>query len=127
MPEWKTFEDGVRSLVESYFKTKFPRDGFIKIQGKIKKFDFVDLGNNIVGDSKYYSFTKAGNRPSAKFSTLNEYIWLLQKLPPSWKKFIVIGTDESLAKKYVKEFAPWLDDVAIFFSDGKTILREIRK
>lgn len=127
MLQWRIFEEGVRSLVEDCFKTKFPKDGFVDIQGKIKKFDYVNLEKNIVGDSKHYSFTQSGKRPSAKFSTLNEYIWLLQKLPTGWRKFMVIGEDESLVRKYVNEFAPWLEKVTIFFSDGRTILREIKK
>ena len=125
--EWKIFEDNLRKLLESFYKTRFPKDGLVKINGKAKKFDFVDLENNIVGDSKYYSFTKTGKRPSAKFSTLNEYVWLLQKLPPNWSKFVVIGKDETLVKKYVNEYLPWLDGVTIFYSDGKSELKVIKK
>jgi len=126
-PKWRIFENNVRKILENYFKTKFPADGFVNINGKSKRFDFIDLKNKIVGDAKFYSFTKSGNRPSAKFSTLNEYVWLLQKLPNSWKKFIVIGKDKSLVKKYVKEYKPWLENVAIFYSDGKSILNKIKK
>lgn len=125
--EWKIFEDNLRKLLEGFYKTRFPKDGLVKINGKAKKFDFVDLENNIVGDSKYYSFTKTGKRPSAKFSTLNEYVWLLQKLPPNWSKFVVIGKDETLVKKYVNEYLPWLDGVTIFYSDGKSELKVIKK
>lgn len=118
---WRMFEDRIRELLEDLYKTKFPRDGIVEINGKAKKFDFIDLKNNIIGDCKFYSFTKTGKRPSAKFSTLNEYIWLLQKLPETWRRFIVIGKDESLVRKYVKEYLPWLEGVTIYFSDGKQL------
>jgi len=127
VPNWKAFEDNVRKILENHYKTSFPADTFVNINGKKKRFDFVDFKNNIVGDSKYYSFTKAGNRPSAKFSILNEYIWLLQKLPNEWVRFIVIGTDETLARKYVNEYLPWLENVTIYFSDGKEKLITIKE
>ena len=125
--KWRIFEKNVRKIVEDYFKTSFPQDDFVDINGKNKKFDFVDIKNKIVGDAKFYSFTKGGNRPSAKFSILNEYVWLLQKLPNSWKKFLVIGTDSNLVKKYVREYKPWLENITIFYSDGKSILNKIKK
>ena len=123
---WRIFEDNVRKLLEDLYKTTFLKDDFVKINGKTKKFDFVDSKNKIVGDSKYYSFTKTGKRPSAKFSILNEYIWLLQKLPLNWKKFIVIGKDEILVKKYVDEYLPWLEGIKIYYSDGKNELKIIK-
>jgi len=125
--KWRIFEEGTRKILESHFKTKFPADDFVDIKGKSKRFDFVDIKNKIVGDAKYYSFTKSGNRPSAKFSILNEYIWLLQKLPKPWRKFIVIGKDKSLVEKYVKEYKPWLENVMIFYSDGKSVLKKIKE
>ena len=125
--DWRIFEDNIRKLIENFFNTKFPKDNLVKINGKAKKFDFVDLNKNIVGDCKFYSFTKTGKRPSAKFSILNKYIWLLQKLPPHWDKFIVIGKDESLARQYVKEYLPRLEEVTIFFSDGDKKLIPIKE
>ena len=123
---WTSFEDGVKPLLEKYFQT-FLQKEIVDIDGKGKKFDFVNRNNKVVGDAKFYSFTSSGHRPSAKFSTLNEYIWLLQKISSSWKKFLVIGDDESLVEKYVNEFEPWIKGVSIFFSDGKSVLKEIRK
>lgn len=123
---WKIFEDNIRRLVEKLYQTSFPEGGLVRINGKAKKFDFVDVKNSIAGDCKHYSFTKTGKRPSAKFSVLNEYVWLLQKLAPHWKKFIVIGNDESLVRKYVQEYSPWLEDVTIYFSDGHDKLITIK-
>lgn len=123
--KWKIFEDNVRKLLENFYETEFPKNGLVRINDKPKKFDFVDLKNNVVGDSKYYSFTRTGKRPSAKFSTLNEYVWLLQKLPKHWRKFLVIGKDETLVKKYVNEYSPWLEGVTVFYSDGESLLKVV--
>jgi len=87
----------------------------IDINGKRKRFDLVNLNHKLVGDVKFYRNTVGGNIPSAKRSTLNEYVWLLQKLPEDWRKFIVIGEDCAMAQKYVDDFSPWLEDVDILF------------
>ncbi|MEM3714717.1 MAG: hypothetical protein QXF82_07200, partial [Nitrososphaeria archaeon] len=83
-------------------------------------FDLVNKDKKIVGDIKFYSMPKHGHNPSAKFSTLNEYAWLMQKLK-SWRKIFVIGVDENLIEKYIKRFDKWLDDIEIYHCsiDGK--------
>jgi len=43
--KWRIFENNVRKILENYFKTQFPADGFVNINGKSKKFDFVDIKN----------------------------------------------------------------------------------
>lgn len=126
MSDWRSFEINAKKLLEKHFKTFFPLNGSVNIKGKYKKFDFIDPEKKIVGDAKYYSFTATGKRPSAKISTLNEYVWILQKLPSDWKKFIVIGVDRILVEKYVNEFKPWIDGVTIFYSDGKSSLEVIK-
>ena len=63
--------------------------------------------------------TKSGNVPSAKFSTLNEYAWLMQRLERStnhrWRKVFVIGIDKSLVEKYIKTYEKWLDDIEVYY------------
>lgn len=122
---WRVFEANARKLAENYFNVTFPKDEYVEINGKKKKFDFVNFDSEIVGDAKHYSFTKSGNRPSAKFSTLNEYIWLLQKMPPNWTKFVVIGQDKELVQDYYNEFEPWLKSVLVFYSDGEDAFEKI--
>ncbi|MEM2554895.1 MAG: hypothetical protein QXF09_05865 [Nitrososphaerota archaeon] len=53
----------------------------VSIFGKEKEFDLVNLEGRIVGDAKVYRYR--GARPSAEFSTLSEYVWLMENLDKS--------------------------------------------
>ena len=52
----------------------------VNINGKYKNLDLVNSQKKVVGDVKNYKTTAGGNRPSAKFSTLNEYNNMTMKL-----------------------------------------------
>ncbi|MEM0143650.1 MAG: hypothetical protein QXL94_06835 [Candidatus Parvarchaeum sp.] len=112
MVEWKKFENIARTAIEAEVHCPLNK-GNVNINGKNKSFDLVNKDKKIVGDIKLYSMTKSGNIPSAKFSTLNEYAWLMQKLN-SWRKIFVIGVDEKLIKKYIEYYGKWLGDIEIY-------------
>ena len=116
--DWKEFEDIARNAIQKELGCTLSNDT-LDITGKSKNFDLVNESRRIVGDIKYYSMTKGGNIPSAKFSTLNEYAWLMQRLEKStkhkWKKVFVIGTDKSLVEKYIETYGKWLDDIEIYY------------
>ena len=76
---WADFEENARRAIEEKLKIELP-SGKVNINGKYKNFDLVNLENKVVGDVKNYKTTSGGNRPSAKFSVLNEYVWLMQLL-----------------------------------------------
>jgi len=123
---WQEFEREARQRMERELGLSLP-DGGIDINGKCKRFDLVNVEHKLVGDVKFYKNTAGGNIPSAKRSTLNEYVWFLQKLPKDWSKFIVIGEDLSMAQKYVDDFSPWLDDVSIIFFERPDKLIYLRR
>ena len=77
--DWKEFENIGRRALENELDTILTSEK-ISINGKIKSFDLLNIDENIVGDVKYYKMTSGGNDPSAKFSILNEYSYLMQKL-----------------------------------------------
>lgn len=116
--DWKEFEDIARKAIQKELGCTLSNDT-LDITGKSKNFDLVNKSKRIVGDIKYYSMTKGGNTPSAKFSTLNEYAWLMQRLENSteykWKKIFVIGPDLNMIKKYLKTYERWLDDIEIYY------------
>lgn len=114
MEDHKKFEEQARLATQKKFGVQLPSEK-VNIHGKWKNFDLVNMRGRYVGDVKHYSYTQTGRRPSAKFSTLNEYVWILQKLGKRFTKFLVIGEDEQLVRKYVSEFKPWLKDVSIYF------------
>ena len=69
---------------------------------KVKNFDLVNTENKVVGDVKHYKTTAGGNRPSAKISILNEYVWIMQMLEKfegvKWRKLFVVGEDMDILK-----------------------------
>ncbi len=126
--DWKTFEKVARARMSKEFKSDLtPSFEGISINGKSKKFDMENTPNKIVGDAKFYTNTSGGNIPSAKRSTANEYAFLMQKLGPEWRKFLVFGNNnnnEDMARKYVEDFKRWLVDentstVEVYFYDWK--------
>ena len=120
------FENMARKAIENELNIVL-NGGKIDINGKDKKFDLLNTDKKIVGDVKNYRMTSGGNDPSGKISTLNEYVWLMQKLEhiqnQKWRKIFVIGDDLTFVKKYITRFDAWLDDIEIYFcdADGKLI------
>lgn len=126
MKSHKEFEKQARMAAEKKFGICLPQDR-VDIKGKWKGFDLVNIREKYVGDVKHYSYTRTGNRPAAKFSTANEYVWLLQKLGKGFRKFLIMGEDEKLVRRYVAEFSPWLEDVQIYFYRPGNKLQRIPK
>lgn len=126
---WFDFEENARKAIEKELKIQLP-NGKININGKFKSFDLVNLENKVVGDVKHYKTTSGGNRPSAKFSTLNEYVWLMQLLEKfdntKWKKLFVIGEDLEMVKKYIVEFEKWLGDIEFYYYSKESGIKKIR-
>ncbi len=126
---WKKFEDMARNAIEKEVGSTLP-GGEIGITGKTKRFDLLNVDERIVGDIKHYSMTAGGNIPSAKFSILNEYAWLMQRLEQhqkqKWRKIFVIGDDPVVVKKYISTYDAWLDDIEIYFCDAKGRLKKYR-
>lgn len=81
-----------------------------------------------MGDVKHYTFK--GSNPAAQFSTISEYIWLMEKLEQSsgrkWKKFIVGLGNKDTFEKYAKQYGPWIGDVEIYFINDDKKLEIIR-
>ena len=126
---WADFEENARRAIEEKLKIELP-SGKVNINGKYKNFDLVNLENKVVGDVKNYKTTSGGNRPSAKFSILNEYVWLMQLLEQfdgsKWKKLFVIGEDLEMIKKYITEFEKWLGDIEFYYYSEGTGIKKIR-
>ena len=75
---------------------------------KDHKFDIVNSDLGIVIECKRYTWTAAGNVPSAKMGFTNEAAFYLSFLPDSYKKYIVMleahhpKRQESLAEYYYR-------------------------
>jgi len=129
MNDYSTFEILARKAIEEKLGVSLNEYG-VDINGKKKKFDLVNKEKCIVGDVKNYRLTKSGNNPSAKFSILNEYVWLMQLLEKhsgkKWTKLFVIGEDYEMVKKYIQIYDAWLDDVEIYFFSRESGLKKVR-
>ena len=123
------FEEKARRAIEEELKMELP-GGKVNINGKYKNFDLVNSQKKVVGDVKHYKATSGGNRPSAKFSILNEYVWLMQLLEQfdgsKWKKLFVVGEDLEMIKKYITEFEKWLGDIEFYYYSEGTGIKKIR-
>ena len=126
---WSYFEEKARRAIEEELKMELP-GGKVNINGKYKNFDLVNSQKKVGGDVKHYKTTSGGNRPSAKFSILNEYVWLMQLLEQfdgsKWKKLFVVGEDLEMIKKYITEFEKWLGDIEFYYYSEETGIKKIR-
>lgn len=121
VPDWQTFEELVRLNFKEHFHIQL-EPITVKITDKEKRFDLGNLSLKIIGDVKRYTNTKSGKNPSAKRSTANEYVWLLQRFGrereengEKWRKILVMGEDPDMLNKYVRDYNAWLDDIEIFY------------
>ena len=130
MTAYAEFERQARAALSDHLGVELYSDE-ININGKWKNFDIVNKSERIVGDVKNYRITFGGNRPSAKFSTLNEYCWLMQMVerynpPERWRKLFVVGEDKRMLLHYIKEFDAWLDTIEIYYFSRKTGIERVR-
>lgn len=83
--------------------------------GVSKKFDLVSEDRKIVGDAKFY---KNISTPAAKWSTIAEYVWLLQHFEEADRRFVVVfGLDREVGGRWLQRFRPLTEGVEFFFLD----------
>lgn len=130
MTDYTDFERKARVAIEKHLGIELPSRE-ININGKQKKLDLVNESQRIVGDVKRYKNTKSGNTPSAKFSILNEYCWIMQMVEKysrtgHWRKLLVVGEDRDMLEKYRDSFNAWLADIEIYYYSRESGLEKIR-
>lgn len=94
----------------------------VQVDGSVpKKFDFVSADSRIVGDAKWYKNVNAPGMPfkvpAAKWSTITEYVWLLQKVDAE-QVFLVFGNDIEVPEKYLKKYGALVAPVEFYFLEG---------
>ncbi len=117
LKEAKIFEGETREYLSSKFKTNFEEKEIIVGKTK-KKFDLVSEDNQWIGDIKYY---KNIQTPAAKFSTIAEYVWLLEKVKAK-NKFIVFGKDREVPERWLSRFGSLVKEVKFYYFDGKNLV-----
>jgi len=119
-PESAKFEEHIREFFSKEFNVSFASRK-VKIKGVEKSFDLVSGDGKYIGDAKYYKNIKA---PAAKFSTIAEYVWLLEKTAAK-HKFIVFGQDREVPVRWLKRFGCLTNVDFYFFSKNK--LEKLKK
>ena len=125
---WQEFHKIARKAMEE--ETGCTLDcGEIKINGKPKRFNLLNVDERIVGGIKQYYKTVSDNSPEGKLSTLGEYAKLMQRLEQDtkqkWRKLLVI-VDPAVIKTYITRNDAWLDDIEIYLCDEKGRLTKYR-
>jgi hypothetical protein len=77
------------------------------------KFDLVSGDGEIVGDAKYYKNIPV---PAAKWSTIAEYVWLLQHAKAR-RRFIVFGHDRKVPERWLERYRLLTEGIEFFFLD----------
>ena len=94
-------------------------------------FNLANEDKSIVIECKDYSWTKAGNVPSAKVSTINEAVLYFSFLDANvrkilcLKKSVHIKKQGSFAEYYVRTYGHLLRDITVYEIDEST--QEIKK
>ena len=114
MLESAKFEQEVRLFFINKFNVGFESKK-IKIRGTEKSFDLVSNNGEHIGDVKFYKNIKT---PAAKWSTIAEYVWLLEKTKAK-HKFIVFGKDKEVPNRWLKRFGNLTDIHFYFFNNNK--------
>lgn len=115
------FEKEVIQYFEKKYKVSFVSENIsriIKIKNVRKNFDLVSSDGNHIGDAKYYKMLDSGKSPSAKLSTISEYVWLLEKTNAK-HKFIVFGRDMRVPLLWLKRFKSLTNIKFYFFENNK--------
>lgn len=117
----RQFQRRALELLQSSFNLDFEDEIGLDIGNSPKRhrFDLASRDRLCVGECKDFSYTKYGNIPSAKITTLKEAASYLLGLPQGTRRFIImrrdlrIGFSESLAEYFVRLHSSALGDVSI--------------
>ena len=109
------FEEIARQVMADYFEFKEPDElSPGKVPGFPKLFDFVSPDKKIVGDAKYLTMVRGKRIPPAKFSTIAEYVWMLEKTDAR-VKFMVFGNDRRVPEEWLLRYGILASGVRFFF------------
>jgi len=89
-----------------------------------KTFDLVSEDWSIVGDAKFYTLVGGERLPPAKFATIAEHVWLLEKTSAK-NAFLVFGNDRRVPVEWLKRYGNLVADVSFFFVDDAERLEEL--
>ena len=117
----RIFQEVARKALTSHFGIELrPR----QIPYIPKLFDYVSADHQIIGDAKYYSMVKGHRIPPAKFSTIAEHVWLLEKTEGK-RKFLIFGNDQRVPEGWLTRYGNLVSEVEFYFLDKEGHLTRI--
>jgi len=115
------FEELARQVMSRHFNTDLRER---RRPDWPKKFDLVSPDYRIVGDAKYYSMVKGKHLPPAKFATISEHVWFLEKIDANIK-FLVFGNDKKVPLEWLRRYGYLVNNVKFYYINNKGQLEEL--
>lgn len=115
------FEAKARTAMEQRYATTLKP---ALLPGVPKRFDFVSPDCAVVGDAKFYTLVNGAGLPPAKYATIAEYVWLLEKTRAE-HKFLVFGNEQRVPDGWLRRFGK-LTDVDFYFIDHSGLVIDLR-
>ncbi len=106
----RRFEIRARHFLSEHFRVKL-RPGMFP--GVPKLFDFLSKDRSIVGEAKYLSLGKGRIQP-AKFASVSETVWLLEKINTK-QKFLIFGNTKVIPMKWLQRYGHLVKDIDFYF------------
>lgn len=95
-----------------------------KVPGVPKAFDLVSADKTIVGDAKFYTMVNGVGLPPAKFATIAEYVWLLEKTFGA-KKFLVFGNERRVPEEWLARFGRLVSGIEFYFLGSSEVIERL--
>lgn len=105
------FEEKARTSMSKYYSNPLHAGKHPNVP---KTFDMVSDDSEIVGDAKYYTMVRGSSLPPAKFATIAEHVWLLEKTGAK-HKFLIFGNDKRVPQEWLRRYGKLVDGVDFFF------------
>lgn len=116
-PTYQTFETLAGRVLSEHYGVRLAPGTVGDVH---KRFDFVSHDQQIVGDAKYYTRVRGTGLPPAKFATIAEHVWLLEKTGAQ-NTFLVFGNDREVPLLWLKRYGNLVGDVIFYLltDDGR--------
>jgi hypothetical protein len=105
------FEEYARNFMSKYYSVPLSAGKYPNVP---KLFDMISDDHEIVGDAKFYTMVRGTSLPPAKFSTIAEHVWFLEKTGAK-HKFLIFGNDRRVPEEWLKRYGDLVDGVDFFF------------
>jgi hypothetical protein len=78
------------------------------------QFDYVSADKQIVGDAKCYMLVGGERLPPAKFATIAEHVWMLEKTNAP-EQFLVFGNNREVPLRWLERYGALARSVGFYF------------